>query len=54
MASTPQPGLAGRAAGFPVERFARRCLPDGVDELGYRQARLPAIAAWERGREGAP
>lgn len=49
-----QVGFAGRAAGFTVERFARRCLLDGVDELGYLQARLPAIAAWERAREGAP
>ena len=44
--------VAGRAAGFTVEPFARRCLLDGVDELGYLLARLPAIAAWERTREG--
>ncbi|MDZ4110383.1 MAG: 3-isopropylmalate dehydratase small subunit [Brevundimonas sp.] len=32
---------------FTVERFARRCLLDGVDTLGWLQARLPDIAAYE-------
>lgn len=32
---------------FTVERFARRCLLDGVDTLGWLQARLPEIAAFE-------
>jgi 3-isopropylmalate/(R)-2-methylmalate dehydratase small subunit len=32
---------------FTVERFARRCLLDGVDTLGWLQARLPDIAAFE-------
>ena len=49
-----QVGFAGRTAGFAVEPFARRCLLDGVDELGYLLARLPAIAAWEQRREDAP
>jgi len=34
-------------ATFPVDAFARRCLLDGVDELGYLQALEPAIAAYE-------
>jgi 3-isopropylmalate/(R)-2-methylmalate dehydratase small subunit len=49
-----QVAFAGRTAGFSIDRFARRCLLDGVDELGYLQARLPQIAAWERVRDGAP
>ena len=36
---------------FTVERFARRCLLDGVDTLGWLQARLPDIAAWEAAQE---
>jgi 3-isopropylmalate/(R)-2-methylmalate dehydratase small subunit len=36
---------------FTVERFARRRLLDGVDTLGWLQARLPAIEAFEHARE---
>lgn len=36
---------------FTVERFARRCLLDGVDTLGWLQARLPDIAAYEAAHE---
>ncbi len=36
---------------FAVERFARRCLLDGVDTLGWLQARLPDIAAYEAALE---
>ena len=36
---------------FTVERFARRCLLDGVDTLGWLQARLPDIAAYEAAQE---
>jgi len=36
---------------FTVERFARRCLLDGVDPLGWLQARLPDIAAFEAAHE---
>jgi 3-isopropylmalate/(R)-2-methylmalate dehydratase small subunit len=36
---------------FTVERFARRCLLDGVDTLGWLQARLPDIAAFEAAYE---
>jgi 3-isopropylmalate/(R)-2-methylmalate dehydratase small subunit len=37
--------------GFEVEPFARRCLLDGVDTLGWLQARMPAIEAFEHARE---
>jgi 3-isopropylmalate/(R)-2-methylmalate dehydratase small subunit len=42
----------GRRKEFAIDPFARHCLMQGVDELGYLVARLPAIEAWERGRGG--
>jgi 3-isopropylmalate/(R)-2-methylmalate dehydratase small subunit len=38
----------GRAVTFPVEAFARHCLMNGVDELGYLLQQADAIAAYER------
>ncbi len=38
----------GRAVTFPVEAFARYCLMNGVDELGYLLQQADAIAAYER------
>ena len=38
----------GRAVTFPVEAFARYCLMNGVDELGYLLNQTDAIAAYER------
>jgi 3-isopropylmalate/(R)-2-methylmalate dehydratase small subunit len=38
----------GRAVRFPVEAFARYCLINGVDELGYLLAQSAAIAAYEQ------
>ena len=38
----------GRAVTFPVEAFARYCLMNGVDELGYLLQQGDAIAAYER------
>jgi 3-isopropylmalate/(R)-2-methylmalate dehydratase small subunit len=35
-------------ATFEIEPFARRCLLDGVDSLGYLLQRLPQIAQFER------
>lgn len=46
-ASTIRRGNAAPVA-FAVESFARQCLLDGVDTLGWLQARLPAIEAFER------
>jgi 3-isopropylmalate/(R)-2-methylmalate dehydratase small subunit len=37
----------GVRATFPVDPFARRCLLDGTDELGFLLARQEAIAAHE-------
>jgi 3-isopropylmalate/(R)-2-methylmalate dehydratase small subunit len=40
----------GLAVAFPIERFARYCLLNGVDELGFLLARQGEITAYERGR----
>jgi 3-isopropylmalate/(R)-2-methylmalate dehydratase small subunit len=37
----------GRAVGFPVDAFAKHCLLEGIDELGYILQQAPAIAAFE-------
>jgi len=38
----------GVKASFPVEAFARHCLLNGVDELGYLLSRSREIGAYER------
>ncbi len=38
----------GRAVRFPLESFARYCLLNGIDELGYLLSREREIAAYER------
>ena len=38
----------GRAVNFPLEAFARHCLLEGVDELGYLLSRAGEIEAYER------
>ncbi len=40
----------GRAVAFPIEAFARYCLLNGVDELGYLLNQAEAIAAYEARR----
>jgi len=40
----------GRRVEFPAEPFARHCLLEGVDELGYILAQEAAIAAYEAAR----
>ena len=39
---------------FDVDPFARRCLLQGVDELGYLLTQEPDIAAWEKENACAP
>ena len=41
----------GQGISFPVDAFAKQCLLDGVDELGYVLQQEAAIAAYEAGRE---
>jgi 3-isopropylmalate/(R)-2-methylmalate dehydratase small subunit len=38
----------GRSIQFPVEAFARYCLLNGIDELGYLLAKRTEIEAYER------
>jgi len=44
----------GAKVPFVIERFARYCLLNGVDELGYLLSRSDAIASYEQGRLGTP
>lgn len=37
----------GETVTFPIEPFARKCLLEGLDELGYILAQSDAIAAYE-------
>ena len=40
----------GASVSFPIEAFARHCLLNGLDELGYLQSKLGAITAYESAR----
>jgi 3-isopropylmalate/(R)-2-methylmalate dehydratase small subunit len=40
---------SGQAVRFPLEPFARYCLTNGVDELGFLLGREPEIRAYEAG-----
>jgi 3-isopropylmalate/(R)-2-methylmalate dehydratase small subunit len=41
---------SGRVVKFPIDSFAKQCLLNGVDELGYMLQQEPAIAAFEAKR----
>jgi 3-isopropylmalate/(R)-2-methylmalate dehydratase small subunit len=43
----------GRTVEFPIDPFAKYCLLEGVDELGYILKQEPAIAAYEAKRVGS-
>ena len=43
----------GRTVEFPIDPFAKYCLLEGVDELGYMMKQEPAIAAYEATRAGS-
>ena len=43
----------GRSFDFPIDSFAKQCLLDGVDELGYMLQQDPAIKAYEAERVGS-
>jgi 3-isopropylmalate/(R)-2-methylmalate dehydratase small subunit len=43
----------GERFDFPVDPFARHCMLQGVDQLGYLTAKEPEIAAFERTRAGS-
>jgi 3-isopropylmalate/(R)-2-methylmalate dehydratase small subunit len=40
----------GASVDFPIEAFARHCLLNGVDELGYLRSKLPDIERYEAAR----
>jgi 3-isopropylmalate/(R)-2-methylmalate dehydratase small subunit len=42
----------GTVAAFPIEPFAKRCLADGVDQLGFLLREEAAIATHERAHPG--
>jgi 3-isopropylmalate/(R)-2-methylmalate dehydratase small subunit len=44
---------SGRKVEFPVDSFARHCLLEGIDELGYIQQQESAIAAYEASHPAA-
>jgi 3-isopropylmalate/(R)-2-methylmalate dehydratase small subunit len=37
----------GRTASFPIDDFSKKCLMDGVDQLGYLQQQAAAVSAYE-------
>ena len=37
----------GRSVAFPIDRFSKNCILQGVDPLGYLQSRLDDIEAYE-------
>src|ERR1700676_169760 len=43
----------GRTVEFPIDPFAKHCLLEGVDELGYMMKQDPAISAYEVKRVGS-
>ncbi len=44
----------GRTVSFPIDDFARYCLIEGVDQLGYLQQEEPNIKKFEESRSWTP
>ena len=44
----------GRSAEFPLDGFARHCLVEGIDQLGYLRQQLEQILAFEETRPWTP
>ena len=44
----------GKSAGFPIDVFARYCLLEGIDQLGFLQKHTDAITAFEEARPWTP
>ena len=44
----------GRAIDYPIDAFARYCLTQGIDQLGYLQQQADAIASFEETRPWKP
>lgn len=43
----PMPGGGVRTVHFPIDPFGKRCLVEGLDELGVLVSEIPVIEAWE-------
>jgi 3-isopropylmalate/(R)-2-methylmalate dehydratase small subunit len=41
----------GQSVDFPIDGFARKCLLEGIDQLGYIQTFEDQISAYEAQRE---
>lgn len=44
----------GKTASFPIDAFARYCLVEGIDQLGYLRQHTAAIEAFEERRSWTP
>ena len=44
----------GESVSFPVDSFARRCLLQGIDQLGYLQQQMSSIERFEESRSWTP
>ena len=44
----------GREVDFPIDNFARHCLVEGVDQLGYLRQKEPDIQNFEESRSWTP
>ena len=44
----------GKGVGYPIDGFARYCLVEGIDQLGFLQQRLEEIRAFEETRSWTP
>lgn len=44
----------GRTIGFPIDAFARYCLIEGIDQLGYLQQQTGSIEQFEEQRSWTP
>jgi 3-isopropylmalate/(R)-2-methylmalate dehydratase small subunit len=44
----------GREVSFPIDEFARYCLVEGVDQLGYLRQKEPDIKKFEESRSWTP
>ena len=44
----------GRAVSFPIDEFARYCLLEGIDQLGFLRQQLSKIEAFEETRTWKP
>ncbi|HLY12023.1 MAG TPA: 3-isopropylmalate dehydratase small subunit [Planctomycetota bacterium] len=44
---------SGKKASFPIDGFAKKCLVQGLDELGYLQSHAAVVASYEKRHDAA-